>query len=95
MVKSDLALKLAETHTDTSAEQVSNAVNSILNLMTDTLIAEDRVEIRGFGAFSVAKSAPRKGRNPKTGESVDVAAKTKVHFKPGKAMRDRVNTHNL
>jgi integration host factor subunit beta len=59
--------------------------------MSETLAAGDRIEIRGFGSFSLHYRAPRIGRNPKTGESVGLAGKYVPHFKPGKELRDRVN----
>lgn len=63
----------------------------MLEHMTQILAAGDRIEIRGFGSFSVSYRAPRIGRNPKTGESVQLAGKHVPHFKPGKELRDRVN----
>jgi integration host factor subunit beta len=59
--------------------------------MSDILAAGERIEIRGFGSFSLHYRAPRTGRNPKTGESVTLEGKYVPHFKPGKEMRDRVN----
>ena len=59
--------------------------------MADALAAGDRIEIRGFGSFCLHYRAPRVGRNPKTGDSVDLAAKYVPHFKPGKELRDQVN----
>ena len=59
--------------------------------MADALAAGDRIEIRGFGSFCLHYRAPRTGRNPKTGDSVDLAAKYVPHFKPGKELRDQVN----
>jgi integration host factor subunit beta len=63
--------------------------------MADALVQGERVEIRGFGSFDLHHRPPRIGRNPKTGETVNLPAKVAVHFKPGKDMRDRVNAaHN-
>jgi integration host factor subunit beta len=59
--------------------------------MADALVGGERIEIRGFGSFDLHHRAPRIGRNPKTGESLSLPAKVKVHFKPGKEMRDRVD----
>lgn len=67
-------------------------VNTIFDAMTDALRAEERVEIRGFGSFEVRHYAPYRGRNPKTGEEVFVAAKKAPFFKTGKELRERVNT---
>jgi len=63
----------------------------MLDHMTESLANGDRIEIRGFGSFSLHYRAPRIGRNPKTGESVSLDAKYVPHFKPGKEMRDQVN----
>ncbi|MGK0298393.1 MAG: integration host factor subunit beta [Gammaproteobacteria bacterium] len=70
---------------------VELAVNAILKHMTDTLSNRGRIEIRGFGVFSIHYRPKRIGRNPKTGESVPIPAKYTPHFKPGKELRERVN----
>lgn len=70
---------------------IDDAVREILNLMTDTLANDGRVEVRGFGSFCLHHRRARTGRNPKTGESVPVPAKAIPHFKPGKALREAVN----
>lgn len=70
---------------------VDEAVREILDLMVDTLANDGRVEVRGFGSFSLHHRKARIGRNPKTGEQVEVAAKAIPHFKPGKALREAVN----
>jgi len=74
-----------------NAKDVEFAVKTMLEQMSNTLAAGDRIEIRGFGSFSLHYRAPRIGRNPKTGESVGLAGKHVPHFKPGKELRDRVN----
>ncbi len=66
-------------------------LNCILGQMTDGLAQDQRIEMRGFGSFDIHHWFPRIGRNPKTGESLNLSAKVVVHFKPGKEMRDRVN----
>lgn len=91
MTKSELIEKLAGNLTNLSARDVEQAVKEILEMMAQTLSKGDRIEIRGFGSFSLHYRAPRVGRNPKTGESVDLAAKYVPHFKPGKELRERVN----
>jgi integration host factor subunit beta len=63
----------------------------ILERMTKALVSKQRIEIRGFGSFSLHYRAPRTGRNPKTGDSVTLSGKYVPHFKPGKDLRDRVN----
>lgn len=74
-----------------NAKDVEFAVKTMLEQMSNTLASGDRIEIRGFGSFSLHYRAPRIGRNPKTGESVGLAGKHVPHFKPGKELRDRVN----
>jgi len=70
---------------------VEQAVRMILERMTSALINNQRIEIRGFGSFSLHYRAPRVGRNPKTGDAVTLRGKYVPHFKPGKDLRDRVN----
>jgi len=91
MTKSELIEKLAEKFNHLSAKDVEDAIKEILEMMAQTLSQGDRIEIRGFGSFSLHFRAPRVGRNPKTGESVDLAGKYVPHFKPGKELRERVN----
>nr|WP_255586843.1 HU family DNA-binding protein [Hephaestia mangrovi] len=67
------------------------AVTAFFGTIVERLAAGGRVELRGFGAFSVRDRSPRTGRNPRTGEAVDVKAKRAVHFKPGKVLRERVD----
>ncbi|KGJ93384.1 integration host factor subunit beta [Thalassotalea sp. ND16A] len=91
MTKSELIEKLIDKLDHLSAKDVENAIKEILEMMADTLEKGDRIEIRGFGSFSLHYRAPRVGRNPKTGESVDLTGKYVPHFKPGKELRERVN----
>ena len=91
MVKSELVRALNEKLPDLQAKDVELAVNCMLEQMVNALANGERIEIRGFGTFSKHQRAPRLARNPKTGESFNLPATTVVHFKPGKAMRDRVN----
>lgn len=91
MTKSELIEKLAEQHANLPAKDVENAVKEILEQMADSLAESDRIEIRGFGSFSLHFRAPRTGRNPKTGDTVELQGKYVPHFKPGKELRDRVN----
>ena len=72
-------------------KKATEAVKHLLEIMSDSLAGGERIEIRGFGSFSLHYRAPRIGRNPKTGESVGLAGKYVPHFKPGKELRDRVN----
>ena len=91
MTKSELIARLAERFPQLVAKDAEFAVKMILDAMTDALSRGDRIEIRGFGSFSLHYRAPRVGRNPKTGQSVSLEGKFVPHFKPGKELRDRVN----
>ncbi|HKM14994.1 MAG TPA: integration host factor subunit beta [Marinospirillum sp.] len=91
MTKSELVEQIALRKSDLSLKQVELAVKLLLDYMTDTLATGGRVEIRGFGSFSLHYREPRKGRNPKTGASVQLAGKYVPHFKPGKELREQVN----
>ena len=91
MTKSELVQTLSEKFPELEKRDVELALNCMLGQMTDSLVQGERIEIRGFGGFSLHHRAPRLARNPKTGEAVNLPAKVAVHFKPGKEMRDRVN----
>ncbi|MEL6955142.1 MAG: integration host factor subunit beta [Pseudomonadota bacterium] len=91
MLRSELVAKLADKHSHLQASDLEKAVNVILDEITEALVRGDRVELRGFGAFSVRKREARRGRNPRTGETVDVPAKAVPFFKAGKELRARVN----
>ncbi len=91
MTKSELIDKLAEQQKHLKHEDVELAVKSILEQMSVALADGDRIEVRGFGSFSLHYRAPRMGRNPKTGEAVALPGKHVPHFKPGKLLRERVD----
>ena len=91
MTKSELIEKIAAIQNQLSAKDVELAVKMILDHMAEALSTGERIEIRGFGSFSLHYRAARTGRNPKTGERVELAGKYVPHFKPGKELRDRVN----
>ena len=91
MTKSELIEKIVERQDQLPAKDVELAVKLILDFMSQILSSGERIEIRGFGSFSLHYRAPRVGRNPKTGDAVELAGKYVPHFKPGKEMRDRVN----
>jgi integration host factor subunit beta len=91
MTKSELIERIAEQQDQLSLKDVELAVKLMLDHMSQVLATGERIEIRGFGSFSLHYRAPRVGRNPKTGDSVELAGKYVPHFKPGKEMRDRVN----
>jgi integration host factor subunit beta len=91
MTKSELIEKIAINQDQLPARDVEHAVRMILERMAKSLVSKQRIEIRGFGSFSLHYRAPRTGRNPKTGDSVTLTGKYVPHFKPGKDLRDRVN----
>jgi integration host factor subunit beta len=91
MIKSELVLKIAAANPHLYQRDVENIVNAILDTIADALARGDRVELRGFGAFSVKRRDARRGRNPRTGEAVAVAEKAIPIFKTGKEMRQRLN----
>ena len=91
MLKSELIAKLASEYSHLRQEDLERVVNVILDEIADALARGDRVELRGFGAFSVRKRDARKGRNPRTGAPVKVPAKAVPFFKAGKELRARVN----
>jgi integration host factor subunit beta len=91
MTKSELIEKIAINQDQLPARDVEHAVRMILERMAKALVSKQRIEIRGFGSFSLHYRAPRTGRNPKTGDSVTLTGKYVPHFKPGKDLRDRVN----
>ena len=91
MTKSELIEILVDRHDQLSVKDIELSVKTMLDHMTESLSQGDRIEIRGFGIFSLHYRAPRTGRNPKTGESVALDAKYVPHFKPGKELREQVN----
>lgn len=91
MTKSELIEQIANRHPHLALRDVENAVRQILDDITDTLAEGGRVEIRGFGSFSLHYREPRVGRNPKTGDPVPLEGKYVPHFKPGKELREQVN----
>ena len=93
MTKSELIQRLAEHNPHLTLREIEKIVTTIFDKITDTLRQDGRVELRGFGAFSVKKRQARKGRNPRTGETVQVEAKKMPFFKTGKALRERLNDH--
>ena len=91
MTKSELIQKLAERNPHLFLRDVEKIVDTFFNEITDALANGDRVELRGFGAFSVKHRDARTGRNPRTGETVHVEAKRLPFFKTGKALREKLN----
>ena len=91
MTKSENIDILSRKQSHLSSREVESSVKLLLDKMSDTLSEGGRIEVRGFGSFSLHHRAARKGRNPKTGDQVALAPKHVPHFKPGKELRERVN----
>jgi integration host factor subunit beta len=90
MTKAELVNKIMQK-TDLGKKDAAVVVQTILDSIIESLQGGEKVELRGFGSFKIRVRGPRKGRNPKTGESVDVPAKKIPYFKPGKELRDLIN----
>ena len=95
MTKSELIARLAERFPQLVAKDAELAVKVILDAMAEALARGDRIEIRGFGSFSLNHRPPRVGRNPRSGERVEVPEKWVPHFKAGKELRERVDAADL
>ena len=91
MIRSELLQALARDNPELRAEDVERAVDIFFDEIAEQLAGGGRVELRGFGAFSTRRREARKGRNPRTGDSVEVPEKRVPYFKPGKEMRARLN----
>ncbi|WP_419582785.1 integration host factor subunit beta [Thiolapillus sp.] len=91
MTKSELIEAIARQQTHLAHRDVELAVKYILEQMSQSLASGERIEVRGFGSFSLHYRPPRMGRNPKTGEPVALAGKYVPHFKPGRELRERVD----
>lgn len=91
MNRSDIVELLAERFAQLTQHDVDSAVTSILDAMNGALVQGHRIELRGFGSFSVIYRAPRLGRNPRSGAPVEIPEKRVPHFKPGKALRANVD----
>ena len=94
MIKSELIQKIAAANPHLYHRDVERIVTAIFEEITNALARSDRVELRGFGAFSVKQRDARKGRNPRTGETVAVDEKVVPFFKTGKELRDRLNSRS-
>jgi len=95
MTKSELIERIAMQQEQLPPRDVELAVKMILERMTQALVRNQRIEIRGFGSFCLHYRAPRTGRNPKTGDAVELTGKYVPYFKPGKDLKDRVNNSML
>ncbi len=91
MTKSELIQRLADRHPDLKQRVFERIVSTVFDEISGALERGDRVELRGFGAFSVKHRDPRVGRNPRTGDAVEVGAKRVPYFKTGKELRERLN----
>jgi len=91
MTKSELIARLAEQNPDLYHRDIEKLVNTVFDTITNALVEGDRVELRGFGAFSIRERKARIGRNPRTGDAVNVDAKRMPFFKMGKGMKERLN----
>ena len=91
MTRSDLVEALAARFGQLTPRDAAYAVTTILDAVSDALVRGHRIEIRGFGSFSVNRRPPRMGRNPRSGEAVHIPEKRVTHFKPGKALRETVD----
>jgi len=91
MIRSELIQRISDENPHLYQRDVERIVNTIFEQITEAMARGDRVELRGFGAFSVKRRDARIGRNPRTGESVDVEEKHVPFFKTGKLLRDRLN----
>ncbi|MEZ5919352.1 MAG: integration host factor subunit beta [Alphaproteobacteria bacterium] len=91
MTKSELIQRLAERNPHLYLRDIEKIVDTVFEEISTALVNDDRIELRGFGAFSVKHREARTGRNPRTGETVYVEAKRLPFFKTGKALRDRLN----
>ena len=92
MIRSELLQALAKDNPDLRADEIEQVVDIFFDEITERLAEGGRVELRGFGAFSTREREARQGRNPRTGEPVDVPAKRVPYFKPGKEMRNALNS---
>ena len=92
MTRSELIERLAQLHPQLKLKDTEIVVKEILDAISLSLSKKDRIEIRGFGSFGLNYRPPRKGRNPKTGKSVMAPAKYVPHFKPGKELKERVDS---
>ena len=95
MTKSELIERLSREQPHLPPRDVEFSVNAVLDHMRRALVAGDRIEIRGFGSIGLRYRMPRTGRNPKTGDSVNVPGKYVPHFKPGRLLRERVNQEKV
>lgn len=90
MTKSEL-IEAVSDHIEVPRKRAEDVVNAVFEAMKGSLMEDERIEVRGFGSFTIREYDAKEGRNPRTGEKVFVEAKKSVHFKPGKELRERVD----
>ena len=90
MTKSQLIESVSD-RIDVPRKRAEDVVNAVFDAMKDALLEDERIEVRGFGSFTIREYKAKKGRNPRTGAQVQVDEKKSVHFKPGKELRERVD----
>jgi integration host factor beta subunit len=95
MTKSVLIEKVSEKISSLTRKQTEIVVETVFESIKESLVKGEKIEIRGFGNFKLKNRNPRKARNPKTGEKVDVPEKRVLHFKAGKALKEAINSRNL
>lgn len=91
MTKSELIKRLSSKYTRLKESELEALVNLVLKEISDALIKNERVELRGFGAFSIRERAPRLARNPRTGEKVSVGSRKSIYYRAGKELKDYIN----
>lgn len=91
MTKSELILSMAKKYPHLYQRDIETLVNTVFDNISDTLVEGGRVELRGFGAFSVRKREARKARNPKNGKEVHIGERHAIYFRTGKELRERIN----
>ena len=94
MTKSELILRLTKRYPHLYQRDIETLVNTVLETISDALVEGNRVELRGFGAFSIRKREARKARNPKNGAEVYIGERHAIYFRTGKELRERVNEAN-
>ena len=94
MTKSELILRLTKRYPHLYQRDIETLVNTVLETVSDALVEGNRVELRGFGAFSIRKREARKARNPKNGAEVYIGERHAIYFRTGKELRERVNQAN-
>lgn len=95
MIRSDLVVRVSSQNPHLHDKACEAIVSVVINRIADAVVAGDRVEIRGFGAFSIKQREARQRRNPKTGEAMSVEGKASIQFKPGKEIRARMNAKSF